>query len=93
MKHNLDKTILGAGVLTFLYFSYLLYVAEYHVSESIGLGVVREVLTLPLLAVVLLSTGYSIYNLFRKHLTMLYAIVLVINLITITRLIVATIYS
>lgn len=80
---------LTLSLIIFLYFSFLVYVSSYTTTESVTLGVVVELFTIPLLLLLLASFIISILQFVKKRFRTSYALIGLLNIVTIVMLIIA----
>ena len=80
---------LSLSLIIFLYFSFLVYVSSYTTTESVALGVVVELFTIPLLLLLLASFIISILQFVKKRFRTSYALIGLLNIVTIVMLIIA----
>jgi hypothetical protein len=91
---NLNSILLYLSIFTLFYFTYLVVISFNNIEFGIDtIRIFLEILTIPLLIVLISMFVYSIFNIFKTKDNKIFIILFLINLATILMLIITTIYQ
>lgn len=87
---KLYKLLLYLGLISLVYFSYLVYISYFPPNSTDMIQFIGELLTIPMLIFLLFSFFYSIAQVFKKVALKQYLLVFIVNTITLLLLLVIT---